>query len=318
MNKEYNIFLFTASPILDVIFYNGEAAYLIGKTMIKTKLDFKLKHLSSGKEFELDKSTYLIGREKDCDIQLKAGNPSRMHAQIIYKNGQLLLDDLNSKNGTFVNNKRISTATPISPGDIISFSTNEFTLLSSDPEADTIISKKPLSNKRIHSFIVDSETELDPNETALQHDYPLPAGWRADDTFIKTLFKKEPTTKADYSLDRLIKDTLSDDDTVYIGALIFNPHSDKPIIFGLTVEMQQRSLSVGRSHECTFTINDPSVSEHHANLTFKKGKWHITDNKSTNGIKNHREHISTKALDNGTTLSLGQIKMVYRHIPWAL
>ncbi|MEW6286745.1 MAG: FHA domain-containing protein [Chloroflexota bacterium] len=48
---------------------------------------------------------------------------SRRHAMIQRKNDQFLLYDLNSRNGTFVNGKRISSQSPyvLKPGDVVEF-----------------------------------------------------------------------------------------------------------------------------------------------------------------------------------------------------
>jgi signal transduction histidine kinase len=51
-----------------------------------------------------------VGRAPSNTIQLTQGGVSRTHAVISCKNGQFVLKDLNSRNGTFVNNKRINQA----------------------------------------------------------------------------------------------------------------------------------------------------------------------------------------------------------------
>lgn len=287
--------------------------------MIKTKLHFTLKNTSNAQAFELNKTSYSIGREEGCDILLKDGHPSRMHAQIIFKEGHLLVDDLDSKNGTFVNNNRITHATRIKPGDRIKFSTNEFILLSDTPEDKTIISKNSPPSYTSNSFIVVEENELDPEETTLQQDYPLPAGWKEEDRLSKTFL---PATseekKSDSIFNEIIKQALVNEDTLYFGALIVNPSDAKPQVIGLSIDHQQQTLSIGRSKECTFTIDSPSMSEHHANLSFKNGKWYISDNKSTNGIRVNKELVSHTLLKHGTTMTLGKVKLLYRDIPWSI
>ena len=48
-----------------------------------------------------------IGRAPSNTVQLTHGGVSRAHAVISFNNGQFILSDLQSKNGTFVNNRRI-------------------------------------------------------------------------------------------------------------------------------------------------------------------------------------------------------------------
>jgi pSer/pThr/pTyr-binding forkhead associated (FHA) protein len=75
---------------------------------------------AAGSEIPLDDGL-LIGRSASGDGSL-GGDPelSREHANIKWAGVQLLIEDLGSTNGTFVNGARITEATPIRPGDAIS------------------------------------------------------------------------------------------------------------------------------------------------------------------------------------------------------
>ena len=59
-------------------------------------------------EYRLEKDRVLIGRHSKQDIMLRGAWASRYHAQIIHLNGKYYLQDLNSKNGTYVGEKQIS------------------------------------------------------------------------------------------------------------------------------------------------------------------------------------------------------------------
>jgi hypothetical protein len=146
----------------------------------------------------------------------------------------------------------------------------------------------------------------------------LPSGWPADDTLSKKLFKNEPNTQYLDKIDQKIQKCLTGDDTVYLAALIFNPKEESPSIFGLSLESQQNKLSIGRSNRCSVTIKAPSVSEHHADLCFKQNKWVLTDHSSTNGLRSQGNLVSETILEHGSTISLGQIEMTFRNIPWVL
>lgn len=65
-----------------------------------------------------------IGRSASCDIVLHSNKVSNVHAEItILNNGDILLEDLDSHNGTYVMNKRIApnTSINIKRGDAIRF-----------------------------------------------------------------------------------------------------------------------------------------------------------------------------------------------------
>jgi hypothetical protein len=50
-----------------------------------------------------------IGRSPDCDIFLDDVTVSRRHAVLLQQNGEFLIEDQGSLNGTFVNKKRIES-----------------------------------------------------------------------------------------------------------------------------------------------------------------------------------------------------------------
>lgn len=55
----------------------------------------------------LKETDTLIGREPHCDIYLPIANVSREHARIIRNGESFSVEDLNSTNGTYVNNVKI-------------------------------------------------------------------------------------------------------------------------------------------------------------------------------------------------------------------
>jgi predicted component of type VI protein secretion system len=60
-----------------------------------------------------------IGRTADNDLVLPKGNVSKHHARLVFHDGQYVLSDLNSTNGTYVNRVRIKVPTVMYYGDRI-------------------------------------------------------------------------------------------------------------------------------------------------------------------------------------------------------
>lgn len=58
----------------------------------------------------VENSEILLGRHRSADIQFPDLSVSRYHAVLTFSDGKLLIDDLNSKSGTYVNGKRIKSA----------------------------------------------------------------------------------------------------------------------------------------------------------------------------------------------------------------
>jgi pSer/pThr/pTyr-binding forkhead associated (FHA) protein len=66
-----------------------------------------------------------IGREPNASLVINHHTVSRRHAEITYANGHFLLRDLGSKNGTFLNGKRLEPHSVhiLNPHDQVRFGT---------------------------------------------------------------------------------------------------------------------------------------------------------------------------------------------------
>ena len=69
----------------------------------------------------------LVGRPQDADVVLQAADVSRRHAGLSLKDNALWVQDLNSSNGTFVNDVRIAVETEVKNGDSLSFASVQYT-----------------------------------------------------------------------------------------------------------------------------------------------------------------------------------------------
>lgn len=57
----------------------------------------------------------VIGRDLDCDVVIKDVKASRKHCKLVRRKDGFVLEDLGSKNGTFVDGEKISAPIPIRP-----------------------------------------------------------------------------------------------------------------------------------------------------------------------------------------------------------
>ncbi len=72
-----------------------------------------------GRRIELSSGRAVIGRSSDCDIPLDVAAVSRQHAALIEEGGQYFVEDLKSRNGTFLNDAQVVRRTPLKHGDRI-------------------------------------------------------------------------------------------------------------------------------------------------------------------------------------------------------
>ncbi|WP_435017078.1 FHA domain-containing protein [Tundrisphaera sp. TA3] len=83
-------------------------------------MDFQLVVLrgrSATTALKLGDTATTAGRGEDCQLRIKSSQVSRRHCQFFEKNGMLLVKDLGSSNGTFLNGKKIEGQRVLEPGD---------------------------------------------------------------------------------------------------------------------------------------------------------------------------------------------------------
>lgn len=71
------------------------------------------------RELPLKKQRYIIGRQSDAGIRLPDASVSRQHAELVIDDDRMVIKDLGSSNGTFVNRKRVNQM-DLTAGDLVS------------------------------------------------------------------------------------------------------------------------------------------------------------------------------------------------------
>jgi phosphoserine phosphatase RsbU/P len=79
-----------------------------------------------GTRFELDGDRAVIGRSADCEVPLDVPAVSRRHAAIIRERGHYFIEDLQSRNGTLLNDTRLTERAPLGEGDRLVICDQEF------------------------------------------------------------------------------------------------------------------------------------------------------------------------------------------------
>ncbi len=109
------------------------------KTTIRKNIPVLIRR-DTGEEFLLDKPKIIIGRLKSCDIVISEPTVSKKHAEISVIKNKVILKDLNSTNGTYVNGEEI-TERELHNNDIIKFDVFEFQIKIPSEDKKTIVRK---------------------------------------------------------------------------------------------------------------------------------------------------------------------------------
>ena len=96
----------------------------------------------TGRTFDLKGAKTTIGRVPDNDFQIPEASVSSHHCELLLQGKDVLVKDLDSTNGTFINGERV-TETLLKPGQILRLGMIEMRLESGDAVASAAASAMP-------------------------------------------------------------------------------------------------------------------------------------------------------------------------------
>jgi len=76
-------------------------------------------------------------------------------------------------------------------------------------------------------------------------------------------------------------------------------------------ELTEEVVTVGRLSDNVIQIEDPSVSSHHAEITFSRGHYVLRDLGSTNGTRVNGESFTQGSIHDGDSIRFGKIEARY-------
>jgi ABC transport system ATP-binding/permease protein len=291
--------------------------------------EYFLKKVSTGARIPLTDSVVTVGRNEDNSLQLVEGQPSRNHAQLIAEQGGVLVEDLGSTNGTFVNGRRIAARqrTNLSGGDIVRFDLEEFELIA--PASNPLIDgnqtdRRPADSEKAASGKSASADDAAPHEQPRQSGESAPAAAGADPAARMSLpgsFVEGDRKATVYMGSR--KPNVSGSPAVAASA---QGAGDYPYLWlssgeqaGQKVELKssaaaQNVWKIGGADDCDIKLKEAGVSSKHAVLRHENGTWRLTDDLSVNGTFVNDKRILNSFLSDGDQLRFGPVECVF-HTP---
>ncbi len=100
-----------------------------------------INHLGRQVEVTLGEDELVIGRSDDVDLVLPSDKVSRRHAAVRLWDGDYVLKDLRSRNGTFLNAEQVNVA-KLEPGDLIQLGEYELHFEERSPKAPNTIIRR--------------------------------------------------------------------------------------------------------------------------------------------------------------------------------
>jgi len=85
-----------------------------------------------GRKYDLGEDDLVIGRSSKCDVEVDQDSVSRNHARVKHDGSRVLVKDLGSTNGTFVNDEQIDGDHRLRNGDLIKIGRTIFKFIASN------------------------------------------------------------------------------------------------------------------------------------------------------------------------------------------
>ena len=113
-----------------------------------------------GKVYDLNGERWVMGRSPECDLVLDVAAVSRRHVILTKETGQYFVQDLGSRNGTYINNQRVDDRGPLLNGDRMLICDILFEFSDGTP-LPSLSGSHPESASLLQPLMTDSEEDMD-------------------------------------------------------------------------------------------------------------------------------------------------------------
>lgn len=250
----------------------------------------------------------LLGRQDGATLPINHGSISRRHAEISFVNGEYVLRDLGSTNGTFVNDTRLE------PNSVHILKNNDKLRFGNTPDI--------AFNFQVRQADPGSSMLLKQQKTTSPFDKPTAFGLEGNDNAAeKTVLGQrnavmpaltgQPVFNADGTV--LLPGASEAIPATMVANMRKAPAlvalmQGKPVVFVLK---RGHRFTIGRTPENDIVLNDMSISRKHAEISPRPDGLYIRDLGSSNGISVNQTRLDNPyRLSNGDRILVGNV-LVY-------
>ena len=267
------------------------------------------------------KTAWLIGRGQDCDLVVPESAVSSHHCRLTHQAGGFLLEDLGSRNGTFVNGSRIAPGAPVPVAQNAQVTLGSQTPMPWPvvrPSADSGRFTRPVTETGGHVITIgrdpSSDVPIDLTIVSWNHAGIVEENGKY---ILEDRNSRNGTFIGDLS-NRIQRAELDPSDEVYLGsykisaAQLLNLETKLEIgeAAGQTVNFSREKMEAGRDPQCEIPLPDfPMVSWRHARFTRVPAGILVEDLGSRNGTYVDGVRIGGRVLAKaGQEIGLGSVR----------
>ena len=255
----------------------------------------RLVSLVDGREYHVSASGLTIGRDAGCDVVVGSSEVSRRHAQLQPSSDGYVLRDV-STNGVWVNGTRVEQQTVLGRADIVRVGGEEF---------------------RFYADAVDASAAVAGADAAIGSGMPAQTAAAPDPVMLGSpLAALMPPSAA--------APAASDSAPTGPGPA-YVPGGGAPraplasfevvgsgVLKGQRFDVRHPLVNIGRGEHNDVVLPDESVSDSHAKLQKRDGRWFVVDVQSTNGTYVGGERLTgEREITAGATVRVGGVKLLF-------
>ena len=307
------------------------APFVFGKDMPWGWLEHRSGRFQ-GQKLALNRSIISIGREEDNDIWLDDETSSRYHAELVWDNGQVYINDCNSLNGVLLNGRRIRGTLVIKSGDQVEIGSHRFIFEVAERPTPLAEQDDPLL-PHLRRRSISPETGFPdegrklagaPAAPTRPMDHETPEEFDSFELHQMALQLPRSTPgeiNAEFSNAESKQDSQGSN-PITPPILPERPGSLCTIwngtMAGRSFLLDRPELIIGRSAECDVLIQDDSVASQHVKFMsqLEGDTIHALNDEYITEV-NGEKLVDTLLLHKGDIVSMGNIRMEYTLIPEA-
>ncbi len=281
--------------------------------------------VATGERITLRKDA-TAGRVEGSEVLLTDPATSRTHAKLTFERGALLVLDLGSSNGTFVNDVRIAAAMPLKAGDQLRFNDEVFVVHAlelAQPIAVVVAPEPVVAAMVVPSTPARAQTPAPPAPARAAAPLPQTTASKRPGAWAHSLTAEHPaatgaSTKflAPAEIKQMMAIAASAKST-----LDLLPQIDGPFLqvisgarAGANVPLRQEpgltEWTIGSDPERDVVLPDAGVSAFHARIVLEGQRWKLVDQMSANGTFVHGKRSSISYISSGDRMLFGSVECI--------
>ena len=276
-----------------------------------------LRSLVDGREYHVGAMGVVIGRDAGCDVVVPSSEVSRRHAAIMPTGSGYELRDT-STNGVWLNGARIEGTATLGRGDVVRVGGEEFRFYA-DVATPASVGAPAVSAAAAPAPAAPAPAPSKPAVPPPAAPAPLVAPMADFEMAVPKPAMPEPATDprppaaAPASAPMSAPAPAAAPAAPSRGALATLDVLNEGLLKGQRFEIRHPLAHVGRGDHNDVVITEESVSDSHAKLQKREGRWFVSDVGSTNGTYVAGRRLeSEQELTAGADLRFGGVKVRFQ------